>query len=95
MAGEEGVGQVVEALAAAPALVALAVGLGVIPAVLEDRIRGASGAGHAVRPAHLPDRLVALGIVEEVLDVHHRFTPWVPGRGVGRAHEGPDALSRL
>src|SRR5215210_7926269 len=78
MAGEDGVGQVVEALATAPASVALAMRLGVIPTVLDDRIRGASRTGHAVGPAHLPDRLVALGVVEEVLDVHHRSTPRMP-----------------
>jgi hypothetical protein len=78
MAGEDGVGQVVEALAASPALGALAMGLGVIPAVLDDRIRGAPRAGHAVGPTHLPDRLVALGVVEEVLELHHRSTLRVP-----------------
>ena len=44
-------------LPAAVALVALAVGLGVVPAVLDDRVGGAMGAGHAVGPAHVPDRL--------------------------------------
>jgi len=90
MAGEDGVGQVVEALAAAPALVALAVRLGVIPAVLDDRIRGAAGAGHAVGPAHVPDRLVALGVVEKVLDIHHWSTPRMPNADGGRADERPD-----
>ena len=42
VAGEDGVGQVVEASATAPALVALAMGLGVIPAVLDDRGRASS-----------------------------------------------------
>ena len=85
VAGEDGVGQVVEPLVAALALVALAMGLGVIPAVLDDRLGGASGAGHAVGPSHLPDRLVALGVVEEVLDVHHRSTPREPGGGASQA----------
>ena len=45
MAGEDGLGQVIEASAAAPTFVALPVRLGVIPAVLDDRSRGAdSGA---------------------------------------------------
>src|SRR4051794_27437854 len=90
MAGEDGVGQVVEALATASALIALAMRLGVIPTVLDDRIRGALRAGHAVGPAHVPDRLVALGVVEEVLDVHHRSTPRMPDAGGGRADDGPD-----
>jgi hypothetical protein len=89
MAGEDGVGEVIEALAAALAFVALAMGFGVIPAVLEDRTRGASGTGHAVGPAQRPDGLVALGVVEEVLDVHHRSTPRVPDGGVGRGPGKP------
>src|SRR5215210_8160234 len=89
MAGEDGVGQVVEALATASALIALAMRLGVIPTVLDDRIRGALRAGHAVGPAHLADRLVALGVVEEVLDVHHRSMPRVPDRKVRRAVRSP------
>jgi len=64
MAGENSVGQVVEPLAAVSALVALAIGLGVVPTILDDRIRGAMRAGHAVGPAHLPDGLVAFGVVE-------------------------------
>src|SRR4051812_29932242 len=95
MAGEDGVGQVVEALAAAPALVPLAMGFGVIPAVLDDRMRKALRTGHAVGPTHLPDRLVAPGVVEEVLEVHHQSTPWVPGEGVGRAVEERDGSGRL
>src|SRR3954466_1624634 len=85
MAGEDGAGQVAEASAADPAFVALTLGLGVIPAVLDDRGRGAMRAGHAVGPAHVPDRLVALGVVEEVMDVHRRPTPRMPDAGVGRA----------
>ena len=85
--GEDRVGQVVEPLSATAALVALAMGLGVIPAVLDDRTRRTVGAGHAIRPAHLPDDLVALGVVEEVLDVHHRSTPRWLGGGGGRGDE--------
>src|ERR1700719_670889 len=75
MAGEDGVAEVVEALTAALALVALAVRLGLIPAILDDRGGGTMRAGDPVRPPHVPDGLVALGVVEEVLDVHHRATP--------------------
>jgi hypothetical protein len=95
VAGEDGVGQVVEALTAALAFVALAMSLGVIPAVLDERIRTAVRTGYAVGPTHLPDGLVALGVVEQVLDVHHRSTPRVPDGGVGRADEEPDGSGRL
>ena len=71
VAGEDGVGQVVEALTATLAFVTLAVGLGLIPPVLDDRGGGAMGAGHAVGPPHVADGLVAPGVVDEVLDVHH------------------------
>lgn len=53
----------------------LAVGLGVVAPVPEDRGRTARGAGDAVRPPHVADGLEALGVVEEVLDVDHRATP--------------------
>jgi hypothetical protein len=94
MAGEDGVGEVVEATVTAPALIALAMWLGVIPAIPDDRIRGALRAGDAVGLTHLPDRLVALGVVEEVLDVHDRSTPRMPGEGVGRAVEEPEGSGR-
>jgi hypothetical protein len=70
--GEDGAGEVVEPLPTSAALVALAVGLGVVSAVLDDRGGRTPGASHAVGPTHGPDRLVALGVVDEVLDVHHR-----------------------
>src|SRR5208337_1198615 len=49
-------------------------GLGLIPAILDDRARRAVGAHHAVGPAHGPNRLVAFGVVDEVLDVYHGST---------------------
>ena len=85
--GEDSAGQVVEAAPAGVALVALAVGLGVIPTVLDDAVRRAMGAGHAVGPTHGPNRLVALGVVDEVLDVHHRLTSRDRVAGQGRAME--------
>ena len=72
MSGEAGAAQVVKPLAAVPALVTLAIGLGVVPTVLDDRIRGAVRTDHTLRPSHLPDGLVAFGVVEEVLDVDDR-----------------------
>src|SRR3954451_12495659 len=72
MAGEDRAGEVVEASPTGVALVTLPVRLGVVPPVLGHRGRGAMGAGDPVGPAHRPDRLVALGVVDQVLDVHHR-----------------------
>jgi hypothetical protein len=75
MAGKDGVGEVVEAVTTPLAFLTLTVRLGVIPAVLDDRGRGAMGAGDALWPAHVPDGLVALGVVEKILDIDHRETP--------------------
>jgi len=71
MTGEDGVGQIVEAFAAGAALVPLTIGLGVVATVLDDRNRAARVAGDAVGPTHVADGLKTLGVVEEVLDVHH------------------------
>src|SRR4051812_34235336 len=69
VAGEEGVGQVVEAAAAGPALGALPLRLGLIPALLDDRVRVAMRAVDAIRPAEVADHLVALGVVGDPQDV--------------------------
>ena len=66
MTGEDGIGQVVESLAER---------LGVVPTVLDDRVRRVLGTGHAVRPSHVSDRVEALCVVEEILDVDHATTP--------------------
>ena len=71
MPGEDGVGQVIEAFAAVLALVSLAVGLGVVATILDDRSGTAGRTGDAVGPTHVADGLETLGIVEEILDVHH------------------------
>jgi hypothetical protein len=72
VAGEDGVGQVVEAAGAGSALVALSLRLGVIPALLDDVGRIAIGAADALGPAEVPDDLEALGIVDDRLDIEHR-----------------------
>ena len=73
VAGEDCPGQVVEPLAAAVALVALPLGLGVVVAVLGGPGTATLGAPYAVRPAHQADGLEALGVVDEGLDVDHRW----------------------
>src|SRR4051794_40825762 len=72
MAGEDGPTQVIEPLAASPAEIALPHGLGVVVPVLGDHGGAALGARHAVGPAHGPDSLEALGVVDQGLDVDHR-----------------------
>ena len=69
MAGEDGIGQVVEPLATAMAVVSLALGLGVVRSVLGDLVGATLDAPHAVGPAHLPERVEALGVVDENLNV--------------------------
>ena len=95
MSRENGIGQVIEALMTTFALITLTVGLSIISAVLDDRVRAAMRTGYAVRPTHIPDGLVALGVVDEVLNIHHRRTPRVPNRRRGRADDRPDTLIRF
>src|SRR5262249_43164812 len=70
--GEDGPTEVIEPPAAAVALVALTLGLGVIPTVFGDLGGVAFGAPHAVRPTHGPNCLEALRVVDEGLDIDHR-----------------------
>jgi len=69
MAGEDRPSQVVETPAAGGALIALPFRLGVVLTLLRDLRRVAMRAADAVRPAQPPDRFVALGVVDERLDV--------------------------
>jgi hypothetical protein len=72
MAGEDRPGQVIEELLAGLAPIALPLGLGGIVALPGDPRGIAMGTGDALGPPHLADRLEALSIVDEVLDVDHR-----------------------
>jgi hypothetical protein len=71
MAGEDRPGQVIEVLLTGLTLIPLPLGLGRIVALLGDGRGVAMGAGDALRPAQVPDGLVALVVVDEVLDVDH------------------------
>src|SRR3954462_10332550 len=92
MAGEDRAGEVVEASPTGVALVTLPVRLGVVPPVLGHRGRGAMGAGDPVGPADRSDRLVALGVVDQILDVHHRSMPRF--RAALRGWAAADATAR-
>jgi hypothetical protein len=63
MAGEDRVGQVIEAPLASHAPVALAVSLPLIKAMPRHFSTPAPRAAHAVGPAQMPDRVEALGII--------------------------------
>src|SRR5262249_39327766 len=95
MAGEDGVGQVVEPLAATAALVPLAVGLGVVATGLDGRGRTARGTDDAVGPPHVADGLEALGIVEDVLNVHHHWAARGSDRDGGQGRPRPSILANL
>ena len=72
MAGEDRAGQVVEAFLTGLALVALSLRLGRIVPLFRNPRRVAMGTGYTLGPAQLADRLEALMVVDEVLDVDHR-----------------------
>src|SRR3954463_5347175 len=69
MAGEDGVGQVIEPRLAGQAPVALPVPLPLVMAVPRHLVAAALRALHALRPAQMPDGLEAAGIVDQGLDV--------------------------
>ncbi len=71
MPGEDSPGQVIEAPPTAMTLIALAVGLSLILAVLDDVLGVAMRAGDPVGPPKVSDGLEALGVVDEVREVDH------------------------
>jgi hypothetical protein len=71
MASEDGIGEVVESLPTGVTFVALPVGLGLVSTVLDDASRRAMRAGNTIGPTHGSDGLEALGVVDEIPDVHH------------------------
>jgi hypothetical protein len=75
MSREDGPREVVEPALTSMTEATLAMRLGVITLVLDDRLRRALGAENPVGPAHLPDGLVAPGFVDEIPGVDHRSVP--------------------
>ncbi len=63
-------GQVVKAPPAALAAVPLAMFPGLVATELDDVLSLTMRAGNTLRPAHLPNGFEALGVVDEVLDLH-------------------------
>ena len=81
MAGKDGVGQIIKALVTVVTLVALTGGFRVITATLDDMGRFTRGARNAVWPTSFADRLIALHLIDQMLDVDlHR---WIPRRDRG------------
>jgi hypothetical protein len=71
MVGEDRPGQVIEVAAASPAMVALAGVLCVIAPALDDVTRLTVGAPDAIRPAYLPHGLIALAVINQVMNLDH------------------------
>lgn len=71
MPGEDGPGQVIEAPRTGPTVIALALGLSLVFAVLDDLLRVAMRAGDPVGPTEVTDGLEALGLVDEVGESDH------------------------
>jgi hypothetical protein len=69
MAGKDGVGQIIKALVTVVTRIALMGRLCVIKATLDDLLRCTRGARDAVWPAQLADGLIALYIIDQILDI--------------------------
>ena len=63
------------------AAVLLPVRLGRIPPLLGDRLRITMRTPYALRPAQFPYRLIAFGIIQQMLDIQPRDPGSRPGKG--------------
>jgi len=72
MPGEDGPGQVVEAPRTGPTVIALAMGLSLVLAVLDDGVGVAMRADDPIGPTEVTDGLEALGVVDEVGESNHK-----------------------
>src|SRR5262249_33102682 len=79
MSGKNRVGQIIETFVTVVTLIALTSWFRVVKATLDDVLRRTRGARNAIRPAQLADGLIALGIINEILDVD--LHGWTPVRG--------------
>jgi hypothetical protein len=70
---ENGARQIVKATVAVLALVSLALGLGIVMPLLGDALGRALGADYPIRPAHCTDRSIALGVINQILDIQHEL----------------------
>ena len=82
MARKNGVGQIIKACVTVGTLIALPCRFRVIKAALNDLCGLTRGAHDAVWPAQLADSLIALYIIDQILDIDlHGWTP-VRDRGM-------------
>ncbi len=70
MASENRAGQIVKTLPAVLALVPTTLGLGIVSALPGDALQTAFRAGYSLRPSYFTDFLVALGVIDQILDIH-------------------------
>jgi hypothetical protein len=83
MSSKDGVSQIIKALVAVVALIALTGRFGVIKAALDNMLRLTRRALDAIGPAQLTNGLITLHIIDKILDVDlHAGTP-VRDRGMG------------
>ncbi len=71
MTSENGAGQIVETLPAVLALVPTTLGLGIVSTLPGDAPRAAFRAGNSLRPSYFTDFLVALGVIDQILNIHY------------------------
>src|SRR5918999_2341281 len=83
MSRKDRVSQIIKALVAVVALIALTGRFGVIKAALDHMLRLTRRALDAIRPSQLTNGLITLHIIDKILDVDlHTGTP-VRDRGMG------------
>jgi hypothetical protein len=75
MTGENGIGEVIEALSTRMTLVSLPVWLGFVSTILDDPVRRAMRTSNTMGPAQGLDGLEALRFVDEIPDVYHDVRP--------------------
>ena len=71
MTRENSTGQIVETLPAVLALVPTTLELGIVSTLPGDLLRTAFRAGYSLGPSYFTDFLVALGVIDQILDIHH------------------------
>lgn len=80
MTGKDGVGQVIKIAVTGMAMIALTMALVIITTPLGHRRRVTPDAMKAVRPTQLADSFIALGIINEVINLQHKrsLLDWNP-----------------
>jgi hypothetical protein len=69
--GKDGIGEIINIAVAAFAMITLTITLALMKSTAFDLVRLAPDAADAFRPTHLADTLIALGVVDQVVDPEH------------------------